>query len=108
MGDEYRAHLAAQLIDGLREVLGRFRVEARCGLIENQQLRALEQGPRNCNALLLAAREPGAVLADFGLIPLRQAFDRLVYFRDLARFDHLIECRKRVRYDQVVVNRAAE
>jgi len=37
MGDEYRPHLAAQLIDGLREVLGRLRVEARRRLIENQQ-----------------------------------------------------------------------
>jgi len=78
MGDEYRPHFAAQLIDGLREVLGRLRVEARHSLVENQQLRALEQSPRNCNALLLTAREPDAVLAGRGLIPLRQAFDRLV------------------------------
>ena len=73
MGDEYRPHLAARLIDGLREVPGRLRVEARCGLIENQQLWTLEQRPRNCNALLLPARKPGAVFADCGLIPLRQA-----------------------------------
>ncbi len=57
MGDEDRPHFAAQLIDGLREVLGRLRVEARRGLIENQELRTLEQSPRNGNALLLAARE---------------------------------------------------
>src|SRR3972149_3141797 len=99
MGDEYRSHLAAQLIDGLREVLGRLRVEARRRLIENQQLRALEQSPRNCNALLLAAREPGAVLADFGLIPLRQAVNGLVYFRDPARLDPPLECRQRGRPD---------
>ena len=73
MGDEYRPHLAAQLIDGLREVPGRLRVEARCSFIKNQQLWALEQSPRNGNALLLTAREPDAVLADCSLIPLRQA-----------------------------------
>jgi len=27
---------------------------------------------------------------------LRQAFDRLVYFRDLAGLDHLLESRKRI------------
>ena len=50
-------------------------VERAGRLVEDQDRRILEQGARDRDALLLAARQLEPALADFGVVALRQAFD---------------------------------
>ena len=45
-------------------------VQGACGLIQNQNGRILDEGPRKCHPLTLAAREPKAPLAHNCLEPL--------------------------------------
>ena len=57
------------------------RVEiARC-LVQNQNLRCLQDRPRDREALLLPARQLDATLADEGLVSIGQIFDELVGVR---------------------------
>ena len=55
----------------LNELLA-FRVEVARGLVENQDLRRRQDRPGNGQALLLAAGELDAALADEGLVLFRQ------------------------------------
>ena len=65
------------------------RVERRRGLVEDHQRRVLQEGARDRDALLLAARKLHAALADHGVVLLRQRQDELVHLRRLGRLDHL-------------------
>ena len=47
-------------------------------LVEQQDRRILQDGPRNGDALALAAGQPGAALAEEGVVALRQFRDELV------------------------------
>ena len=49
-----------------------FVVERRGRLVEQQDRRVLQHGARDRHALALAAREPDAMLADQGVVALRQ------------------------------------
>src|SRR5436305_1808272 len=60
-------HVALQLVHRLSEALGRRRVEVARRLVEDQHARPLEDGTRDGEALLLAAREADAVLAELAL-----------------------------------------
>ncbi len=53
-------------------------VECRGGLVENQDLRRLEHDPGDRDALLLAARQFEAALADHGFVPVGQARDEIM------------------------------
>ena len=78
MGDEEHRHLPFQAVDGQREMLGGLLVEAGDGLVEDEDLRALEQRTGDGEALALAAGEADAVFADLGLVALRQLLDDVV------------------------------
>ena len=59
-----------RLDDGLA-----LRVDRREGLVEDQHRRIAQQGPRDRDALALAARQPDSPLPDDGLVSLREARD---------------------------------
>ena len=59
-------------------------------------------------ALLLAAREADAVLADLGLVALRQLLDDLVNLGHLAGLHDVLERGVRVGKDEVLVDGAGE
>src|SRR6185503_21111487 len=71
--DEQNGRRALQLVDGLGEFLRGRRVEAAGRLVEDEGARPLEERTGDGEALLLPARQAGAVLADLGAVALRQA-----------------------------------
>ena len=77
MTDNEEDTIARILTDVAQNACFGLYVQRRRGFIEDQYPRALEQGPRDREPLLLAARQPGTALADLGLIALRQSLDRV-------------------------------
>src|SRR5436309_7466953 len=59
-------------------------VEARGGLVEDQDARVGQDGAGDGDALALPAREPHAALADDGVEPLRETVGELVDVRDVT------------------------
>jgi hypothetical protein len=66
------------------------RIERGRRLVEDQDRRVLQHRARNRHALLLAARQLQAALADRCLVTLRQTFDEVVNVRGARRRDHFI------------------
>jgi hypothetical protein len=66
VGDEQHPHLAPQLVHGLGKVFGGVLVQVAGGFVEDEDFGLLEQGPGDGQALLLSAREAGAMFADGG------------------------------------------
>ena len=84
-------------------------VEVAGRLVEDQDLRPLEQRAGDGDALLLAAGKADAVLADLGLVALRQVLDRRRGSPPACRRATI--CSKRacgLASEQVVVDRARE
>ena len=73
--------VARQTLADKRVGLG---VDGARGVVENEDLRALQQGARNAQTLLLAAGDVGAALFDVGVVLLREALDELVRLSELA------------------------
>src|SRR4051812_28246868 len=78
VGDKQKSRLALELIHGPSELLRSCLIQVAGRLIEYQNLRPLQESPRNRNALLLPTREPYAMFSNLRLIPLRQLFDGVV------------------------------
>ena len=70
--------------------------------------RILENRARDRHALLFAARELQAALADRRLVTLRQSFDELVNMRRARRGDHFLARGRRTAISDVVVDRIVE
>src|SRR5690348_4353134 len=85
-----------------------FRVESRGRLVENQDLRRLQDDPRDRDALLLAARKLKAALADHRLIAVRQGGDEIVDMREARRFLDLGAARAGAAIGDVVEDRVVE
>ena len=62
-----------------------FGIEHRGGFVQHQDRRVLQQGAGQRDALALAAGEPDALVADHGVIALRQAADEIVRLRGARR-----------------------
>ena len=96
MGNEDDGDLALEPVDSLRELLCSVRVEVGDGFIEDEDTGLSEQGPGDGDALFLAAREAGAMLADLGVIGFRQFFYGVVNACKLAGLDDLLEAGMRI------------
>ena len=99
------------LRDPLELGLDRFfraRVERRGGFVEDQDARILEQRARNRHALLLAAGELEAALADHGRVLRRQRLDEVVDVRGARGFDDFGIARLRPPVADVVENAVVE
>jgi hypothetical protein len=95
MGDDQRGvvlrHLRQGLLDGLLGVA----VQRRGGLVEDHDARALEDGPGDGDALLLAAGELEPALADQRVPAVRQALDEGADVRQLGGALELFAARLR-------------
>src|SRR5215204_414608 len=83
-------------------------VQARRGLVEDQNLRLGQDRARDGDALPLPARELHAALADDRVVAVGEAADELVAVRDAGRGPDLLAGRVRVREGDVVGDGAVE
>src|SRR6476659_3204966 len=70
VGDGHRGAALGEVVERLLHGALGAGVEGAGGLVEEQDGRVAQDGPRDRDALLLAAREPVAALADDGVVPL--------------------------------------
>src|SRR5207302_9085189 len=73
--------------NGLQQRLLTLMIEARIGLVENDEAWFSEQRTGEANALPLTAGEAQAAFADLAVIAARQAHDHLVQPGELRRLD---------------------
>src|SRR5882757_196137 len=78
MGDHYRGAAAAHLFERALDFLLGAGVERAGRLVEQQDLRVLEDGTGDRHPLLRAAGQLQAALADGGLVARRQPLDKIV------------------------------
>jgi len=83
-------------------------VEVRRGLIEDHQVRCLQQEARQCNSLFLAAREPIAPLAHHRGESERQRRDEVVDLGGAQRGVNLFVGRVRLREHQIRAQRVVK
>src|ERR687890_808313 len=74
--------------DGLRP-----RVDGRRRFVQDADRGVLKEGPRDADALALAAGELGPALAESGLVLVRQAHDEVVGVGIFRRLDDLLRAR---------------
>src|SRR5258706_345452 len=79
-----------ELVDGLRELLGSLAVEVARRFVEDEELGLLEERASDGDALLLAAGEADAVLAERGLVALGEFLDGVVDFREFTGGDDIL------------------
>ena len=99
--DERRAPAAQRAKPVANERLA-LAVEARCGLVENQDARIGENGARDRDALPLSAREAHAALADDRVVAVLELRDELIAVRDAARLADLLHRRAGLRERDVL------
>src|ERR1700735_2888690 len=90
---------------GLYELLA-FSVEIAGGLIQDKDLRGREDGPRDGQALLLAAGQLNPAFTDEGIVFLRQLYDELVCIGSARRIFHLVVGRIETAVSDVVPHRS--
>ena len=84
------------------------RIKRRGRLVQYQDRRVLEQGPRDADPLLFAARQFQPALADLRLIAIRQRHHEIMDFRRLRRRFHFRPAGIRVAIGDVVIDRIVE
>ena len=67
-------------------------VECRCGLVEDEDGRVLEDGTRNAHTLALSARQTSAAVADVGVVTVLALHNKLVGVGNACRLLHLLLC----------------
>ncbi len=87
--DHERGPAAHEVRQALLDHGLRFRIEARCGFIENQNARIGENRPRDGKPLPLAAGKLHAAFPDDRVVALLELFGELIDARDAAGFEHL-------------------
>jgi len=83
-------------------------VQARRGLVQDQDARVRQDRARDCDALALAAGEPDAALADHRVVFQLERVNELVAVRDAAHFAHLLHRGVRLAVADVVGDRPVE
>ena len=106
MRDKQHGDLAFKLIDRSGEMFGGGQIEVAGGFVEYQDSRALQERASDGKALLLAAGESHAVLADLRLVAFGQVLDGIVNLRHLAGLHHLFESRVGIGEREILINGA--
>ncbi len=86
----------------------RFGVEVGSGLIEDQDGRVFQQGPRNGKALALASAELGSSFSDDGIVRLRQARNKIFCHRVSRGFLNFFERRIGTAIPEVIHDGSVE
>ena len=91
MGDDDRRALAHHAAQARQDFLFGVGVHRRQGVVQNQDRRIDQQGARERGALLLAAGERQAALADHRLPGFREGVDVFIEARDFGGGQHGVE-----------------
>ena len=75
MGDHQGGAIPGDAVEGVLDVLFGVAVERRGRLVQQQDRRPLQDGAGDGDALLLAAGQLEAALADFGVVAFRRRLD---------------------------------
>ena len=89
VGDEQYGHARLELIGSAGQLFRGPAIQARGRLIEYEYLRLAQHRPRNGYALLLSAGQSHTMLADNGVVALREPFDEVVHLRQATGLDDL-------------------
>jgi hypothetical protein len=81
MRNHDRRPLCHQVFNGFLHEAFRFRIERRCGFIENQNGRILEQRAGDRKPLAFSPRKTNSTLSDHRVVALRQAPDKVMRVR---------------------------
>src|SRR4029077_20853031 len=87
---DHRAVGDLHLFNGIQEHAFADVVEAGVGLIENHKAWVTKKGPRKAETLAKSTRKSEAPIGNRGVIPLRQAHDRVMDSSELRSFDDLL------------------
>ena len=89
--DDHRRAAAEEHVHGPRDALLALGVDARGGLVEDEDARVGQQRAREADELPLAGREAAAALLDVGVVAVRQALDEVVHADDAGHAPDLVE-----------------
>ena len=90
MGDKKHSLALKFLRQIATDEILRYRVQCTCGLIENQEARALEHGTGNGDTLTLTTREGASLLSDLRIVTLGEAHDEIVGSRNPCSPHHIV------------------
>jgi hypothetical protein len=108
VGDHQRGAPGHQPFQRLLHHVLALGVEGRGGLVEQQHRGVLQQGAGDGDALLLAAGEPRATLAELALVALRQGADELVGLGQPRRAQDVLAARLQPAVADVLGRRGGE
>src|SRR3984893_14488246 len=89
--DDHRGVGDLHLFNGIQEHAFADVVEAGVRLVENHKARVTKKGPSKAETLAKSSRKNEAPTGNRGVIPLRQAHDRVMDSGELRGFDDLLE-----------------
>ena len=92
MSDNQRGAVLHQVVESILYQTFRFGVECRCGFVENQYLRVLEDGTGNADALALTARQFAAPVAYIRVVSFFGGNDKIVGIGYLGCLYHSFHC----------------
>src|SRR5579884_825820 len=108
MGDHEHGPAGHQVLQrSLDERLG-LAVEGGGGFVQYEDGRILQQGTRDRDALALAAGQPDAALANYGVVAFREFLDEVVSQGGLGRQHHGVLCYTRLSIRDVVADGVVE
>ena len=90
VGDDEGGAPVGDLLQGAADLELRLHVDARGGVVEDEDARVHDQRPRDGDALALAAAEREAAFADDRVVALGEGLDELIGLRGLGRLAHLL------------------
>ncbi len=86
----------------------RLDIHRRCDLVEQQDLRLLEQRSENGYFLQLSRRQPNTTDAEQRIVTMRQRFEPFVKAKDPGRMPYSLFCQMRTCDQHVLHDRTAE
>lgn len=108
VGDDQHRAVCKLVVDHIKDGILCAKVQTAGGFVQNIEVRILQEGPGQCKALLLTAREAVAGFLQIGVVLQRQLADELVGICLLGSGLDLIEAGFRSGNADVVVDGLAE
>ncbi len=108
VGDDERGAVLDEQVERALDQLLVLGVDGGRGLVQNQQVGVLENGPRDADALPLAAAEAASLLARVGVVGLGELHDEIVCIGDPRGPDHVLLACLRLAVTNVLQDRFPE
>src|SRR6266567_5380990 len=108
MGDGYHGASGGQLSQRLLNLLFRFGIERGRGFVEQKNWRVFQNGARDGEALLLAAREKTAFVANYCLVTVRLRHDEVVCIGSFCGCVDFLRCSVQPTEQDVIEDRSVK